>query len=454
MIRGFQILLAVLMLPALLHAQQIDTTLDLNGAIRLGLNNSKQLKLSSAKVEQAIADVDNMKNNRLPGITLSGAYYYMSNPTLNISPSLLGGAGGSSSSSGSSGAGFAMPSIHQAVYGMAMANEPLFAGGKIQNGIKSAQYLADAAKLDVKNDKEQVIQNTIEAYCNLYKAEATVRLVRENLEMEKQRVIDFTNMENNGIVARNDLLKVELQESNVELSLLDAENNRSVANYNFNIMLGLNDSMYIHVDTNNIVHEPELPNLSDLDTMAHSNRFDYLAILDRQQAAAYNTKVVKGNMYPAITLSGGYVAADIPKAFSLYNEVNVGLGLSYDIGSLYKNGAKVRQAQAEEKILEATKENLDDNIRMQIFQAYNNYSESLKKIEVYKVAIVQAEENYRVTKNKYDNALETTTDLLDADVALLQARINYEYARADATVSYNKIFETVGTLNKQYNSIH
>jgi outer membrane protein TolC len=121
---------------------------------------------------------------------------------------------------------------------------------------------------------------------------------------------------------------------------------------------------------------------------------------------------------------------------------------------LYKNGAKVRQAQAEEKILEVTKENLDDNIRMQIFQAYNNYSESLKKIEVYKVAIVQAEENYRVTKNKYDNGLETTTNLLDADVALRQTRINFEYARADAAVAYNKIYETVGTLNKQYNNIH
>ena len=70
-----------------------------------------------------------------------------------------------------------------------------------------------------------------------------------------------------------------------------------------------------------------------------------------------------------------------------------------------------------------------------------------KKIEVYAKATEQATENYRIVKNKYDNALATATDLLEADVAQLQARLNYVFAKADAMVAYNKLLETSGTLS-------
>lgn len=438
--------LLLLSAPVLLFAQTTDKMLDLKEAVQLSLNNSKTLKMSSAKVEQAISMYDEAKNNQLPDLKASGAYLYLPTPKINLK---LGGLNKSSNDSSSSGSSF--PNIHQAVYGMISASLPLYAGGKISNGIKSAEYLANAAKLDVQSDKEEVIQNTIDAYYNLYKANAAVRLVTENLHTAQQRTKDFTNLEANGIIARNDLMKAELQQSNVELALLDAQNNLKIANFNFDLMLGLNDSTNILIDSSDILPEPDVQSVAALEAMAHSNRFDYLALLQRQQAAVYNTKVVKGNELPTIALTGGYIAADIPNALSAYNIINVGVGVSYNIGSLYKNKAKVRQAKTQEEILQIEQEQMDDNIRTQIFQAYNNYLHSVKKIDVYKTAISQAEENYRITKNKYDNSLATATDLLDADVALLQAKIDFEYARADAAVSYNKIYETVGLLNKKLN---
>ncbi|MDE1192895.1 MAG: TolC family protein [Arachidicoccus sp.] len=451
MLKKYRVLFLSLVVPFFLHAQQKDTLIRLSDAIQLGLNNSKQLKTDNAKVEQALANVTISKNAQLPNLSVSGAYYYLTKPNINLSPDLKSNddnSGDDNSSGGSS-----IPNIHQAVYGMLSANVPIFQGGKIVNQIKSDQYLAEATKLDVNNNKEQVIQNTIEAYCNLYKAISTVKLVQENLVTEKQRVKDFQNMEANGIIARNDLLKAELQESNVELSLIEAENNRKIANYNFNIMLGLQDSTIIDVDSSDIINNPEIPSLAELESLSKSNRFDYLALLNREKSAEYNTKVVKGNQYPSLSFTGGYIAADIPKALSIYNVVQVGVGLNYDLSSLYKNNAKVRQAKSQEAILKASEEQLNDNIHSQIYTAYNNYFEALKKIDVYKIAIEQAEENYRITKNKYDNSLETTTNLLDADVALLQAKINYEYARADVAVSYNKIYETIGTLNKRVSNL-
>lgn len=432
---------------------QTTKNLDLNQAIELGLSHSKDLMLSAAEIEQSNAMIQEAKNKKLPDLKLSGAYLYLAKPNINVKIDQNSDNSSADDGSGSDG-GTSFPNVHQAVYGMLNASMPLYAGGKITNGIKSAELLAEASKLDAKDQQEEVVQHIISAYYNLYKADATLRLVNENLQTAKQRVKDFTNLETNGLIARNDLMKAELQQSNMELAVLDAENNRKITNFNFNLMLGLEDSTKIVIDSNQVYSEQQVDGLSALIGMAKSNRFDYLASVERQKAAAFDTKVIEGDKYPTVALTGGYIAADIPKALTAYNVVNVGVGVSYDLGALYKNSAKVRSSKAKEKILEVKQQQLDDDIQTEIFQAYNDYTHEVKKIEVLRSAVGQAEENYRITKNKYDNALATATDLFDADVALLQARINFENTRADAAIAYNKIYETVGMLNKRVQQNH
>ena len=91
---------------------------------------------------------------------------------------------------------------------------------------------------------------------------------------------------------------------------------------------------------------------------------------------------------------------------------------------------------------------LNDGIKLQLNRDYQNYLFAQKKIDVYQKSIAQATENYRITKNKYDNNLVTITELLEADVSLLQAKLNASVAKADAALSYNKILSTTGTLSK------
>ena len=97
--------------------------------------------------------------------------------------------------------------------------------------------------------------------------------------------------------------------------------------------------------------------------------------------------------------------------------------------------------------MEASQELLTDAIRRQVNQAYQNLSSSQKKIEVYHRAVEQANENYRVIRNKYANALATTTELLDADAAQLNARMNYAFAKSDGIVAYHRLLLTAGLLN-------
>jgi outer membrane protein TolC len=215
------------------------------------------------------------------------------------------------------------------------------------------------------------------------------------------------------------------------------------------LMLGLPTTTELVLDTAGIVRKEDSRILDDYLQAAISNRKDIAALGYRKKAAETGVKSTKGELYPSLALTGGYIAADVPHVFSVTNAVNIGVGVSYNIASLWKTKAKVQQAEARVKQLTETELMMDDNIRLQVNKNYFTLVSSRKKIEVYFKAVQQAEENYRIVKNKFDNSLATTTDLLDADVAQLQSRLSYTLARADAFVAYNKLLQTAGLLSTE-----
>jgi outer membrane protein len=441
-LRNFKTVAATGILSIILLQGKAQQTkqLTLKEAISLGVAHSPDLKLSAAKISEASAALRIARDNRLPEASLSGSHIRSNSPNVDLKTPTT------SPSSGTSPAGAVR--INSATYGLVNVSLPLYAGGKIQHGIESSRYLAEAARLDAINDQEGIILNTINAFSNLYKAKAAVIVVRENLEGNKERVRQFTSLEKNGLLPRNDLLKANLQESNTSLTLAEAENNLKLANVNMNIMLGLPDSVVLDPVITGW-NMGQAKSIEDYLQLATQNRKDVEALGLRSKAAGTGVKIAKANYYPSVAVTGGYIAANVPHFLTLTNAVNVGVGLSYSLSSLWKNSAVVDQAKSRQLQVEANAARLTDGIRMEVNQAYYDYTLSLQKIETYRTAVAQAEENYRITKNKYDNALMTTTDLLDADVAQLQAKLNFAFAEADASSAYSRLLHASGLISTE-----
>ena len=256
-------------------------------------------------------------------------------------------------------------------------------------------------------------------------------------------------MEKNGLLARNDLLKAQLRESNMEYNLSDAENSWQLANVNMNLMLGLPTTTELVLDTASLGKKEDNRVLDDYLNAARINRKDIAAVDLRKKAAESGVKSAKGDLYPSLALTGGYIGLDIPDFLSIPAAMNIGVGVSYNIGSLWKNKAKVQQAEARVKQLTFTEAMMDDNMQLEVNKSYLSLMTNRKQIEVSAKAVEQAEENYRIVKNKFDNSLATTTDLLDADIAQLQARLSYTLSRADAFVAYHKLLQTAGLLSAE-----
>lgn len=417
------------------HAQE-KRTLTLDEAVKLGIENSKSLKVDAAKIEEATANLLEAKNRQLPDLKVSGSYMRMTNA--NVDMKFLQETGATTSSSTTT------PS--SAMIGQAKFSMPLYAGGRIKYGIESAKYLVEASKLSTENDKIAIAYNVAQAYNNLFKANQAIKVLEENLTAASKRDETFLKLENNGVIARNDRLKANLQTSNIELQLLEAKNNYNIATINMDLLLGLPDATELEVDPNYIEEAQEVQTVTYYLSEAQNNRKDLQSLEQQRKAASLGTKAAKAEYLPSVALTGGYVAANVPKFLTIYNAVNIGVGLEYNLANLWKQNSSYKQSQAREKQLDATNEQMSDAIKLEVNREYQNSNYSKQRISVFEKSAVQANENYRITKNKYDNGLATMTELLDADAAQIAANVGVINAKADAALAYRKLLQTTGIL--------
>jgi outer membrane protein TolC len=417
-----------------LNAQE-KTNLKLEEAINLAWTKSNEVSLANTKVETKKQELRSVKNNQYPDLKITGQYLRLTEASVDLEIN-----------AGSK----ALPVPDQLLIGQASLKVPVFAGMKIQNGIKLQDNLFLAENAMASKTKEDVAMRVINYYANLYKAQRTVELLKENQKSAQQRVTDFTALEKNGIIPRNDLLKAELQVSKIQLSLDEALNNETIINYYLVTLLKLPSGTKLMVQENDLINFPKNTIPTD-EQPAFDNRKDLEALQYQEKATQNNVAMAKGDYYPNVALVGGYAALNLNNIITLENAMFFGVGLSYDISGILKNGTHVKIAESRALEVQNSEELLKDNIRIQVQQAITNYDLALKQDIVYNQAVEQASENYRIVKDKYENGLSDTNDLLEADVEQLKSKISETIAKVEVIQKYYELLSATGQLSQTFN---
>ncbi len=414
-----------------------ETILNLKDAIDIAINKSNEATLANTKSETKKLESQVVKNIQYPDLKFSGQYQRLAGAKVDLKMN---------SSSNSSPA----PEVNELMLGQANINLPLFSGFKIQNSVKASENLYKAELSKSIQTKEEIAMKVIEYYANLYRAQKSVKLITENLKSAEQRVTDFKNLETNGIIARNDLLKAQLQQSKIQLSLDEAYKNVSVVNYYLITLLKLPEDYRIGIDEHQFDNNEPINNIRNQED-ALKNRKDLEAIHFFQKASENNVSIAKGNYFPSIAVLGGYTALNIQNFVTVTNALNVGLGFSYNLSSIFKNAKDVKVAKNKLSEVQQTEAILSENIKIQVYNAIENYNLAIKQNLVYEQAIGQATENYRIVKDKYDNGLSNTNDLLEADVEQLNSKLNYALSRANTFLKFYEMQSASGLLTSSFN---
>lgn len=414
-----------------------ETILNLKQAIDLAITKSNEAILSNTKTETKKLEFDVVKNIQYPDFKISGQYLRLAGATVDLKSSSPNAA--------------PSPSVNELIIGQANINMPLFSGFKIQNSIKANENLYKAEQSKSIQTKEEIAMKVVEYYANLYRAQKSVKLISENLKSAEQRVKDFSDLEKNGVIARNDLLKAQLQLSKVQLSLDEMIKNVSVLNYYLITLMKLPEEYKIGIDEHQFdkgKSEIKIRTFED----ASKNRKDLEVFSFIQKAGENNIAIAKSGYFPQVSLKAGYTALQLQNVATITNALSFGLGFNYDLSSIFKVGKEINLAKNKLQETKQNQEILSENIKIQVHNASENYNLTLKQNLVYEQAVGQASENFRIVKDKNVNGLATTTELLEADTELLNSKLNYALSRANSFLKYYEMQSASGTLIASFNN--
>ena len=327
--------------------------------------------------------------------------------------------------------------------------QPIFTGFQLSSLANSAENNYEAMSSEHQKNINYKAFEIYSAYWNLFKAQKQVELIEEythSLDEDLRKTKDFVD---NGLATMNDYLILELQASNTMLQLIDAKNNREIARATFNKSIGLPLTDSTEIETKLV-----LPQSTDF---TH-NELMIEAVNNRQELRSMEFKILAGedritaansNWWPKLYASGNFFLYNVnAETFSMDNEKLqawfAGLSLSWDLWNWGYTSS--RSAQAEEEVLQ-NKESLEllkEQIEIEVYNAYLNLNSNIEKIKVSQFAVLSAEENFRITKDKYDYQLATTNDLIDAEVELLNSKTKLTISQADYELSKAKLDLAVG----------
>jgi outer membrane protein len=430
---------AVLILPALaVKASAQDRTLTLDEAIKLGVQNSKVLKLSQSKIAQAVSKYNQAKDEVLPTGKASFAYNRAEIPAnmLSLGPK----------------SSFNLPTSANAYLGIVSLNETILAGGRYKYAQQSTDLLTKVSRLDADKDKDDITYDVISSFYNLYKVLQSLKVVQQNLNTIDQQIHQSQRFFDQGLVTKNDVLRFQLQRANVQLNQIDLESNRKIINYDLDILLGLPETTNINIDQINAAGH-DVGSLSSYIDTAMANRQEVRQLMLQSQVSDINTKNVRANQLPTLGASvGGYYvdvnANPLPKSGSYITPITLGVTFAWNFSSLWTNKNKVAEAKIQSEQVSINQGITADNIRNDVNRSYENYLEAQNKIKLLQTSIDQATENNAILESKYKSNIASATDRADAETLLYQAQINLELAKADAGLAYYTLLKSTGKLNK------
>jgi len=412
------ILASVLILNTAAVAQR-ELTLD--DAVALGLTNDETYLIAKEELERASGQIREAWSGALPRIDFTGRY------TRNIEiPEIVvelpEDAGGNQT--------FKMGTDHN--YSLALTlTQPLYLGGKVGGALRVARYYANYAKQRLVQAKHDVVYEIKEGFFVAKLAGDVVSVFENAIDAAELNYGNVKKLFDQGMASEFDLLRAEVELANLRPQLIRARNNSEIAKINLKNRLGISADEGIilsyEFDTNDVNENPDLES-----GLAYAVE-NHPAIMQQQYAVKSYDKVIgitKADRMPQLVLQSTFDYMSQTNTFSPPSDSwtrswSASLVLSFPIFEGRAVSGRVMQARADYNQARFAERQIEENVLLAVRSAYASWQQAVASLRSQEKTIAQAEEGLRIANLRYQNGVGTQLEVLNAQTANTQAKVNY-----------------------------
>jgi TolC family type I secretion outer membrane protein len=421
------------------------SALSLQQAIQIALSANPALAASRSQVEIAEQRVVQGRSGFLPRLDVSEGLQRTNNPTQVFSNKL--------NQENFTASDFAINRLNEpnAINDFATnltATWPLYDGGRSWHGWQQAKIGKDASAYALERNRQRVISHTTTAYAGVLLAIENLSVVEAALKSAKANLSIVSNRYGSGMAVKSDLLQAQARQSDLEQQNIMAESQIEIARSMLNAAMGVPDQLRFELTDGLKTSVAPEGTLDSWLSISQERRFDLKELNAREAMAKEEIEKAKAAFLPSLDLISNY---------QIHTEDFNGSGDSYAVGAVVslnifsglETSAKVSEAQAGLRQVQALRRQMQSQVALEVRQTYAQAVSAFQRIAVARQTVMQAEESLRIVTNRYAAGLLTIVDLLTAENTLQHARTTYTQALHDYLVGKTNLRLAAGVLDHE-----
>ncbi len=321
---------------------------------------------------------------------------------------------------------------------------------RIDQQYTSATRSEEAARWDVVTARSGSAANGKVAYYTWLRARGAVIVAVQALNDQKTHLRDARNQFAAGNASKADVLRADTAVSSAELALERAKNLADLSEKQVRVAVHAPDDEAFVPGEDLDAPLPALEEgLKQMTLEALASRPEVKSAEANADAARQQAAAAKAGRYPSISaFADGIVANPNPRYFppaqTTFSTWDVGAQITWSPNDVLVANGSVKDDASRAASIEANKNNVRDNIEVEVTQYWQAVHEADFSIDASTRELASAEEAYRVARELFNNGRGTSTTLTDAETDLTRARLDLLNSKTDARIARIQLEHALG----------
>ncbi len=421
----------VLMIPLTsLFAQPLK--LDWDAAWKLAREQSEYLEAARDQFNKAQTQIGEAYASAMPTVEASGAFQHY----FKIPKSILMLPGAMFDASHDIRMKIAQGQENTAV-GSVELNQPLYVAGKIGIAIKLAKIYREISELAMDVSQSELKKKLTEAFYGAIVAQEYQKVSQKAMDQAERHLQQVQNLYDQGMVSEYDLIRARVAVSDMRPQVIEAETAVELSLKGLKILLRLDVDQEIEVvgDLNQAATPLPAYDLSVGEALDRRGELKQLG-LTAQLYEGQRTVERHSTLWPNLFLSLKYqtMAAAEDYKFGKYEFLDGwsgSLALSIPLFDGFASKNRAEQALINQRAALRQQKNLQDYIKLQVFQALQNYKKAQETLNAARESVGQSEKGLSIAEVRYREGVGTQLEWLDAELQLNGSRVKELQAKYD-----------------------